>query len=99
MSRCPVHIDQASDIDLQRRVWNQLSARVALRSIRIDVVNGTVSLKGTVRSFHDRRLATYGCRRVAGVRAVNNQIVVDNRDAVYATVPVQMPSAREACYA
>ena len=99
MSRCPVRIDQASDTDLQRRVWNQLSARAALQRIQIDVVNGIVSLKGTVWSIHERRLATYGCRRVAGVRGVDNQIVVDNRDALSATVEVQQPSARQVCYA
>jgi osmotically-inducible protein OsmY len=84
MSNSPVHIDRAFDIDLRRRVRNQLSSRAALRRIRVDVINGVVFLEGLVRSIHDRRLATHGCRRVAGVRAVDNRIAVDNREALHA---------------
>jgi osmotically-inducible protein OsmY len=90
MSRSSAQINQAFDIDLRRRVGNQLSARAGLRQIQIDVVNGVVVLHGTVRSIHDRRLATYGCRRVAGVRGVENQIVVDNQPVSYAQPAGQM---------
>lgn len=41
---------------------------------------GTVTLRGTVASFHERRAAVDLARSVHGVRDVSDEIVVDPRD-------------------
>jgi osmotically-inducible protein OsmY len=41
---------------------------------------GTVTLRGTVRSLHQRRMAFEAARSVAGVDAVENELRVDPRD-------------------
>ena len=42
--------------------------------------SGTVTLRGTVRSFHQRRVAVDIARSVRGVRAVEDELSVDPRD-------------------
>ena len=41
---------------------------------------GTVTLRGTVRSLHQRRVAVDIAKSVRGVRAVEDQLIVDPRD-------------------
>jgi osmotically-inducible protein OsmY len=41
---------------------------------------GTVTLRGTVRSLHQSRLAADIAKSVSGVRAVENELVIDPRD-------------------
>jgi osmotically-inducible protein OsmY len=41
---------------------------------------GTVTLRGTVRSLHQRRVAVDIAKSVRGVRAVQDELVVDPRD-------------------
>ncbi len=41
---------------------------------------GTVTLRGTVRSLHQRRVAVDIARSARGVRAVQDELVVDPRD-------------------
>ena len=41
---------------------------------------GTVTLRGTVRSLHQRRLAVDIAESVRGVRAVQDELVIDPRD-------------------
>jgi osmotically-inducible protein OsmY len=41
---------------------------------------GTVTLRGTVRSLHQRRLALEVAKSVNGVRAVQDELVIDPRD-------------------
>jgi osmotically-inducible protein OsmY len=41
---------------------------------------GTVTLRGTVRSLHQRRVALDIAKSVRGVRAVEDELVVDPRD-------------------
>jgi osmotically-inducible protein OsmY len=41
---------------------------------------GTVTLRGTVRSLHQRRVAVELAKSVRGVRAVQDELVVDPRD-------------------
>ena len=41
---------------------------------------GTVTLRGTVRSLHQRRLAVDIAKSVRGVRAVQDELIVDPRD-------------------
>lgn len=76
MASHSVQIDQASDFDLCRRVRNLLSASDSLRRLQIDVLNGVVCLNGSVHTFYEKQLAANGCQRVAGVRGIDNQVVV-----------------------
>ncbi len=59
----------ASDRDLQRRMHNFLRNRhVPLSStLVIEAKNGTVTLRGTHRSYYHKQLCINCCMRVAGV--------------------------------
>lgn len=45
-------------------------------ALEVDVKSGVVSLRGTVSTEKARRKATKLCKKVRGVRDVNNQLVV-----------------------
>jgi osmotically-inducible protein OsmY len=52
------------------------SARVHASAITVETMNGTVLLSGFVTSSEERSAAESLARQVEGVKAVNNQIVV-----------------------
>jgi osmotically-inducible protein OsmY len=58
------------DQDLQRRVISFLAGRYlpSLRTLQVDVHEGTVTLRGRVASFYEKQVAIHSCQRVAGVR-------------------------------
>ena len=58
------------DQDLQRRVLSFLAGRYlpSLRTLQVDVHEGTVTLRGRVASFYEKQVAIHSCQRVAGVR-------------------------------
>jgi osmotically-inducible protein OsmY len=64
-------MDRASEVDrdLERRVVNYLARRhvPGLRQLAVEANNGTVTLRGQVRSFYEKQLSHHCCRRVAGV--------------------------------
>jgi len=57
------------DRDLERRVGIYLATRhvPALRRLDVAAENGTVTLRGQVRSFYEKQLGIHCCQRVAGV--------------------------------
>jgi osmotically-inducible protein OsmY len=61
---------------LQELTWDPLVEEL---SIGVSVENGVVTLTGVVSHDAKRRVAEVVARRVAGVRAVINQIRVDLR--------------------
>jgi osmotically-inducible protein OsmY len=67
-----------ADRELERRVSNFLSQQhfPRLRGIEVEARQGVVSLRGRVRSFHERQLCIHCCQRVAGVVGVNDKIQV-----------------------
>lgn len=71
-------LDRAADYDLERRVRIYLSSRFhpALSRLSVAVQRGCVTLTGTVHSYYERQLAVSTCKRVAGVHAVVDDIVV-----------------------
>ena len=58
-----------ADRDLERRIVNYLRRRhvPGLRQLDVKASNGTVTLRGHVRSFYEKQLSHHCCRRVAGV--------------------------------
>jgi len=68
------------DSDLKRRVINYLSQRYspALRAIEIEAHDGSITLRGKVRSFYARQLCIHCCQRVAGVAKLDDQIEVSD---------------------
>ncbi|MGE3407409.1 MAG: BON domain-containing protein [Pirellulales bacterium] len=56
-------------MDLERRIVSYLVGRhvPSLRHISVEAVDGTVTLRGQVRSFYEKQLCHNCCRRVAGV--------------------------------
>ena len=73
-----IRIDANADVDLQSRVTNYLVGRqhAALRSLDVTALNGTVTLRGVVRTFHEKQLALHCCQRVAGVLKLVDQVDV-----------------------
>lgn len=66
------------DTDLELRVRNYLAAqsRPALRSVEVQVHNGTVTLRGLVQSFYEKQLSVHLAARVAGVRRLQDELIV-----------------------
>jgi osmotically-inducible protein OsmY len=60
---------ESADRDLERRILNYLAGRhvSALRQLEVEAHNGTVTLRGRVKSFYEKQLCQHCCRRVAGV--------------------------------
>jgi osmotically-inducible protein OsmY len=63
------NITEQHDRDLERRVVNYLMGRQmpTLRQIHVEADQGTVRLRGEVRSFYQKQLCLNCTRRVAGV--------------------------------
>ena len=59
----------SADRDLERRVVSFLVGRhvPSLRNLQVEARNGTVTLRGRVRTFYEKQLCQSCCRRVAGV--------------------------------
>lgn len=70
--------DSHSDSLVANRIRQFLISRNRpdLRGLGIKVQGQTAVVTGRVSSFHAKQLATACCQRVAGVREVLNQIVV-----------------------
>lgn len=68
------------DVDLRRRVVSFLtdSNMPGLRQLRVDAVDGIVTLKGTVRTYYEKQLSQQRCKRVAGVVRLIDNIEVSN---------------------
>jgi osmotically-inducible protein OsmY len=66
------------DQDLERRVVSYLAARYlpSLRQLQVSVEEGTVTLRGSVRSFYEKQIAIHSCQRVAGVRKLVDAVDV-----------------------
>lgn len=75
-----------ADHELKRRVMNYLAGRhmPALRHLEVEADNGTVTLRGRVRSFYEKQLCQHCCQRVAGVIRMVDDIVVGDAQAVAA---------------
>jgi osmotically-inducible protein OsmY len=75
-----------ADHELKRRVLNYLADRhmPALRHLEVEADNGTVTLRGRVRSFYEKQLCQHCCQRVAGVIRLVDAIVVADTQSVAA---------------
>jgi osmotically-inducible protein OsmY len=83
----------ALDRELAGRVSAYLASRhlPTLRHLQVEVHEGVVTLRGRVRTFHEKQLSQLSGRRVAGVRQLIDEIDVvpsasespsDRRDVV-----------------
>lgn len=66
------------DIDIERRVRIYLvtQGRPSLRTVRVSAEEGVVTLHGSVQSFYERQLSIHLAARVAGVRRIEDLIIV-----------------------
>lgn len=73
-------LDTDRDVDLRRRVVSFLtdSNMPGLRQLRVDAVDGIVTLNGTVRTYYEKQLSQQRCKRVAGVVRLIDQVEVAN---------------------
>lgn len=69
---------EAADRDLERRISTFLAGRhlPALRQLEVAASNGTVTLRGRVKSFYEKQLCQNVCRRVSGVVQLVDAVVV-----------------------
>ena len=74
----PVRIDANADSDLKVRVASYLAGRrhSTLRELDVSTFNGTVTIRGIVKSFYEKQLAINSCQRVAGVLKLIDQVEV-----------------------
>jgi osmotically-inducible protein OsmY len=72
-----------NDAELEERIRIFLDQRnvPSLRRLNVSAENGTVHLRGKVRSFYEKQLCLSCCKRVAGVMRVVDDIKVDKRGA------------------
>ncbi len=68
-----------TDKQLQRDVLDELQYEPSVDASKIGVIahNGIVSLTGTVASYAEQNAATHAAERIAGVKAVANEIKVE----------------------
>lgn len=68
-----------ADSELERRVRIYLFSHKMpnLRGIAVTAQGDRVTLRGRVHRYYERQLCISSCLRVAGVRIVDDQIVVD----------------------
>jgi len=68
------------DFELARRVNLFLAnqPRPALRYLRVEARGDTVTLRGLVTTYYERQLALQCSRRVAGVRKLIDEIIVQD---------------------
>jgi osmotically-inducible protein OsmY len=73
----PEPIDACS-WDIKRRITNLLfqRGRSSLAQLAIEVDNGTVTVRGTVRSFYERQVCLSCCQHVPGVFRLVDEIKV-----------------------
>jgi osmotically-inducible protein OsmY len=68
----------SADSDLERRITTFLFGQhfADLRKLEVKADKGVVTIRGRVRSFHQRQLCINCCQRVAGVVDINDEISV-----------------------
>jgi len=71
----------AADEELQGRVGRFLAERhvPALRRLKVEARDGTVTLRGRVGTFYEKALGARCCQRVAGVRRIVDAVSVVER--------------------
>ena len=72
--------DASHDVDLRRRVQSFLNDTnmPGLRQLAIEARDGTVTLRGTVRTYYEKQLSQQRCKRVAGVIRLVDKVEVAN---------------------
>ncbi len=95
VSKQPEPIDPCSG-DIKRRITNLLwqRGRSTLRQLAIEVDNGTVTVRGTVRSFYERQVCLSCCQHVPGVFRLVDEIKVQWPMEPKEMVPVGIGAAR-----
>ena len=73
-------MSEAYDLDLETRVAQYLLDRhhPGLRSLDVEAHSGTVTIRGTVRTFYEKQLCQHICRRVAGVIGLVDHVLVSD---------------------
>jgi osmotically-inducible protein OsmY len=66
------------DNDLARRVriYFATQSRPALRAVQVQAQNGVITLRGQVHSFYEKQLSLHIAARVAGVRRLEDELIV-----------------------
>jgi osmotically-inducible protein OsmY len=70
-----------TDRELERRVINFLDRQhfPGLRTVEVEAQGGVVTIRGRVKSYHERQLCIHCCQRVAGVVTLRDEVRVESR--------------------
>lgn len=91
-ANCPERPTSPCDISLGNKVQLYLTQlRVELCRVKVECRDGAVRLKGTVPSYYLRQLAIAGVKRVAGVRTISDELLVQCRDHAVHRAPAHRP--------
>lgn len=71
--------DRGPDIEEAARIRLQHSPYRALRRVTCDFLDGTLTLRGSVPTFHYKQLAQVSILGLLGVKRIINEIDVDGR--------------------
>jgi len=84
MSRARVEF---TDQELQFRVQAFLNSRhfPTFEELNVEVHEGEVTLSGALSTYYEKQVAINSCRRVAGVLALIDEIVIATRERVVQT--------------
>ncbi len=78
MKSTGVPLNDVEDRELERRIATSLRDRhlPGLRQLKVAASNGTVTLRGRVRSFYEKQMCQNVCQHVAGVVQIVDAVVV-----------------------
>ena len=65
--------------DVRQMVAGDSALKKACRNVDIEIVQGQVTLRGTVKTEHQRRLIQERLAKLAGVASIDNRLAVDRR--------------------
>ena len=71
--------NDCQDREVERRILNFLGSRrfASFDRLRVDVLDGHVTIRGHLDSYYEKQVALHTCQRVAGVIDLVDQIEVD----------------------
>lgn len=79
------------DLETQVRDYLFESRIPMLRNVEVEACGGRVTLRGRVRRYYYKQLCLSFCLRVAGVRDVDDQIVVESGNRLAGLISSDRP--------
>ena len=74
----PRMVAKSGDERIRKMAASELleTLSVTCRRVQLEISDGSVTLKGTVRRYYDKQMAQEAVKRVDGVRLIRNELLV-----------------------